>query len=97
MIIIINTIIIILNKVACGFIAGFLHYFFLASFLWMLLEGVHIVLMLVQVFDASRSRLPYYYATAYGACTSSAMQAQSHALSLSHTRTLSLSSRERAR
>ncbi|XP_025110170.1 adhesion G protein-coupled receptor L1-like [Pomacea canaliculata] len=53
------------NRVACGFIAGFLHYFFLASFLWMLLEGVHIVLMLVQVFDASRSRLPYYYATAY--------------------------------
>ncbi|KAK7487541.1 hypothetical protein BaRGS_00021243, partial [Batillaria attramentaria] len=50
---------------ACGLVAGFLHYFFLAAFLWMLMEGVHIVLMLVQVFDASRSRLPYYYAAAY--------------------------------
>ena len=50
----------------CGVIAGCLQYFFLAAFLWMLLEGVHIVLMLVQVFDASRSRLPYYYAAAYG-------------------------------
>lgn len=53
------------NRLACGLVAGFLHYFFLAAFLWMLLEGVHIVLMLVQVFDASRSRLPYYYASAY--------------------------------
>nr|KAG5700101.1 hypothetical protein BaRGS_029851 [Batillaria attramentaria] len=53
------------NRLACGLVAGFLHYFFLAAFLWMLMEGVHIVLMLVQVFDASRSRLPYYYAAAY--------------------------------
>ncbi|XP_076463295.1 adhesion G protein-coupled receptor L4-like isoform X2 [Babylonia areolata] len=54
------------NRVWCGIVAGCLHYFFLATFLWMLMEAVHIVLMLVQVFDASRSRLPYYYASAYG-------------------------------
>lgn len=54
------------NRLACGIVAGLLHFFFLSAFLWMLLEGVHIILMLVQVFDASRSRLPYYYAAAYG-------------------------------
>ncbi|KAL8604746.1 hypothetical protein ACOMHN_017705 [Nucella lapillus] len=53
------------NRVACGVVAGFLHYFFLATFMWMMMEAVHIIFMLVQVFDASRSRMPYYYAAAY--------------------------------
>ncbi|XP_070194842.1 adhesion G protein-coupled receptor L4-like isoform X1 [Littorina saxatilis] len=53
------------DRLACGVVAGLLQYFFLAAFLWMMMEGVHIVLMLVQVFDASRSRMPYFYAGAY--------------------------------
>ncbi|XP_053395247.1 adhesion G protein-coupled receptor L4-like isoform X2 [Mercenaria mercenaria] len=55
------------NKVACAIIAGFLHYFFLSAFTWMFVEGIHIVFMLVQVFDAARSRLKYYYMIGYGA------------------------------
>ncbi|XP_060590681.1 adhesion G protein-coupled receptor L3-like isoform X2 [Ruditapes philippinarum] len=55
------------NKIACAVIAGFLHYFFLSSFTWMFVEGIHIVFMLVQVFDAARSRLKYYYIIGYGA------------------------------
>ncbi|GFN80119.1 adhesion g protein-coupled receptor l3 [Plakobranchus ocellatus] len=54
------------HQVACSVIAGFLHFLFLAAFAWMFLEGVHIIFMLVQVFDASRSRLPYYYIAGYG-------------------------------
>ncbi|XP_046544742.1 adhesion G protein-coupled receptor L3-like [Haliotis rubra] len=54
------------NKLACTLIAGFLHYFFLSVFMWMFIEGIHMVIMLVQVFDAAKSRLPYYYMTGYG-------------------------------
>ncbi|XP_046357027.2 adhesion G protein-coupled receptor L3-like [Haliotis rufescens] len=54
------------NKLACTLIAGFLHYFFLCVFMWMFIEGIHMVIMLVQVFDAAKSRLPYYYMTGYG-------------------------------
>ncbi|BFZ16751.1 hypothetical protein BsWGS_19790 [Bradybaena similaris] len=53
-------------QIACSVIAGFLHFFFLAAFVWMFIEGLHIIFMLVQVFDASRSRLPYYYLAGYG-------------------------------
>ncbi|CAL1535432.1 unnamed protein product [Lymnaea stagnalis] len=52
--------------VLCSVIAGFLHYFLMAAFTWMFLEGLHIIFMLVQVFDSSRSRVPYYYLTGYG-------------------------------
>ncbi|XP_060590679.1 adhesion G protein-coupled receptor L2-like [Ruditapes philippinarum] len=55
------------NMVACAIIAGFLHYFFLSSFTWMFVEGIQILFMLVQVFDAAKSRLRYYYAIGYGA------------------------------
>lgn len=55
------------QKVACAAIALLLHFFFLSAFTWMLMEGVHIVVMLVQVFDAAKSRLKYYYLVGYGA------------------------------
>jgi len=35
-------------QMACSIIAGILHYFFLASFAWMCLEGVQLYLMLVE-------------------------------------------------
>ncbi|XP_041357140.1 adhesion G protein-coupled receptor L4-like isoform X2 [Gigantopelta aegis] len=54
------------NQLACTLIAAVLHYFFLCMFTWMLIEGLHMVFMLTQVFDAAKSRLPYYYMVAYG-------------------------------
>nr|XP_022315237.1 adhesion G protein-coupled receptor L3-like [Crassostrea virginica] len=55
------------QKVACAAIALLLHFFFLSAFTWMLMEGIHIGIMLVQVFDAAKSRLKYYYLVGYGA------------------------------
>ena len=41
------------DPLTCSIIAASLHYFFLAAFAWMLLEGFQIYLMLVKVFDVS--------------------------------------------
>jgi hypothetical protein len=41
------------NAGLCATVAGFLHYFFLASFSWMLVEGIHVYYMLVKVILAS--------------------------------------------
>lgn len=51
---------------ACGIIAGVLHYFFLSSFAWMFLEGLQLYIMLVEVFEAERSRSKYYFLVGYG-------------------------------
>ncbi|XP_053324852.1 adhesion G protein-coupled receptor L4 [Spea bombifrons] len=37
------------NKLLCAVIAGSLHYFFLAAFAWMCIEGIHLYLMVVGV------------------------------------------------
>ncbi|XP_048845272.1 adhesion G protein-coupled receptor L2-like isoform X2 [Brienomyrus brachyistius] len=52
-------------KVGCSIIAGILHFFFLASFAWMCLEGVQLYLMLVDVFESEYSRKKYYYISGY--------------------------------
>ncbi|XP_051529209.1 adhesion G protein-coupled receptor L2 isoform X4 [Myxocyprinus asiaticus] len=52
-------------RVACSIIAGILHYFFLASFAWMCLEGVQLYLMLVDVFESGYSRRRYFYMMGY--------------------------------
>ncbi|WAR24907.1 AGRL2-like protein, partial [Mya arenaria] len=57
------------HLIACAVIAGVLHFFFTSSFFWMFLEGIHILFMLVQVFDAARSRVKYYYLVGYGTCS----------------------------
>ncbi|KAJ8264161.1 hypothetical protein GJAV_G00145910 [Gymnothorax javanicus] len=41
------------DKVGCGVVAGLLHYFFLAAFCWMLLEGVQLYRMVVLVFNTT--------------------------------------------
>ncbi|XP_043940453.1 adhesion G protein-coupled receptor L1-like isoform X3 [Protopterus annectens] len=51
--------------IACPIFAGLLHYFFLAAFSWMCLEGVHLYLMLVEVFESEHSRWKYYYLCGY--------------------------------
>uniref|UniRef100_A0A8C1L2V3 Adhesion G protein-coupled receptor L2a n=1 Tax=Cyprinus carpio TaxID=7962 RepID=A0A8C1L2V3_CYPCA len=52
-------------RMACSIIAGILHYFFLASFAWMCLEGVQLYLMLVDVFESEYSRRKYFYMAGY--------------------------------
>ncbi|XP_067218567.1 adhesion G protein-coupled receptor L2-like isoform X1 [Chanodichthys erythropterus] len=51
--------------IICSVIAGLLHFFFLAAFSWMCLEGVQLFLMLVEVFESEFSRRKYYYASGY--------------------------------
>lgn len=46
-------------------VAVLLHYFYLASFGWMLLEGVYLYIMVVEVF-ASTVKLLYLYLFAWG-------------------------------
>lgn len=56
---------IVLTQIGCAIIAGILHFFFLASFSWMCLEGVQLYLMLVEVFESEYSRKKYYYVSGY--------------------------------
>ncbi|XP_036067392.1 adhesion G protein-coupled receptor L2 isoform X19 [Oryzias melastigma] len=53
------------HRIGCAIIAGILHFFFLASFSWMCLEGVQLYLMLVEVFESEYSRKKYYYVSGY--------------------------------
>lgn len=53
------------SQIACPIFAGLLHYFFLAAFSWMCLEGIHLYLMLVEVFESEYSRKKYYYLGGY--------------------------------
>ncbi|KAI1891975.1 hypothetical protein AGOR_G00149240 [Albula goreensis] len=52
-------------RIGCAIIAGILHFFFLAAFAWMCLEGVQLYLMLVEVFESEYSRKKYYYVSGY--------------------------------
>lgn len=54
------------DKVVCAIIAGCLHFFFLTSFAWMCLEGIQLYFMLIEVFEAERSRVRWFYAFGYG-------------------------------
>ncbi|XP_070563629.1 adhesion G protein-coupled receptor L2-like isoform X2 [Ptychodera flava] len=54
------------KELMCTIIAAFLHYFFLAAFAWMSLEGIQLYVMLVEVFEAEHSRRKYYYPYGYG-------------------------------
>ncbi|XP_057187538.1 adhesion G protein-coupled receptor E5 isoform X2 [Triplophysa rosa] len=53
------------NRVACSVVAGLLHFFFLAAFCWMLLEGVQLYRMVVLVFHTTIKHL-YMYMLGYG-------------------------------
>ncbi|KAL1005091.1 hypothetical protein UPYG_G00054400 [Umbra pygmaea] len=53
------------NKGGCGLVAGLLHFFFLGSFSWMLLEGVQLYQMVMLVFNSAIRPL-YLYAVGYG-------------------------------
>lgn len=53
------------NRIFCGVVAGLLHYFFLAAFAWMFLEGFHLYAMLVEVFEPEHPRARWYCTCAY--------------------------------
>uniref|UniRef100_A0A8C1YG07 Si:ch211-241f5.3 n=1 Tax=Cyprinus carpio TaxID=7962 RepID=A0A8C1YG07_CYPCA len=53
------------NKVGCAVVAGILHYFFLAAFCWMCLEGVQLFRMVVLVFNTTLRPI-YMFAAGYG-------------------------------
>ncbi|XP_045488192.1 latrophilin Cirl-like isoform X1 [Pieris rapae] len=53
------------DRILCGVIAGLLHYFFLAAFAWMFLEGFHLYAMLVEVFEPERARARWYCVGGY--------------------------------
>ncbi|XP_069460068.1 adhesion G protein-coupled receptor E5 isoform X2 [Ambystoma mexicanum] len=54
------------NKTACGIVAGLLHYFYLAAFCWMCLEGVELYLMVVKVFKTNAMKKRYMVLAGYG-------------------------------
>lgn len=53
-------------QILCAVIAGLLHFFFLAAFAWMCLEGIQLYVMLIEVFEAEKSRVKWYYLFGYG-------------------------------
>ncbi|XP_077356752.1 adhesion G protein-coupled receptor L3-like isoform X6 [Festucalex cinctus] len=54
------------QPVACAVFAALLHFFFLAAFTWMFLEGVQLYILLVEVFESEHSRRRYFYMVGYG-------------------------------
>uniref|UniRef100_A0A5S6QF12 Latrophilin Cirl n=1 Tax=Trichuris muris TaxID=70415 RepID=A0A5S6QF12_TRIMR len=55
------------DRVTCGVVAVLLHYFFLAAFAWMLLEGFQLYSLLIEVFESGHNRRRYFYSFGYGA------------------------------
>ncbi|XP_017280835.2 adhesion G protein-coupled receptor E1-like [Kryptolebias marmoratus] len=53
------------NKVGCAVVAGMLHFFYLAAFCWMCLEGIQLFRMVVLVFNTSFNTI-YMMAGGYG-------------------------------
>uniref|UniRef100_A0A672NXY5 Adhesion G protein-coupled receptor L3-like n=1 Tax=Sinocyclocheilus grahami TaxID=75366 RepID=A0A672NXY5_SINGR len=54
------------QPIVCAVFAALLHFFFLAAFTWMFLEGVQLYIMLVEVFESEYSRTKYFYLSGYG-------------------------------
>ncbi|XP_077598691.1 adhesion G protein-coupled receptor L3-like isoform X4 [Stigmatopora nigra] len=54
------------QPIACAIFAALLHFFFLAAFTWMFLEGVQLYILLVEVFESEHSRRRYFYLAGYG-------------------------------
>ncbi|XP_053907715.1 adhesion G protein-coupled receptor E5-like [Cuculus canorus] len=54
------------NPVACAVVAALLHFSFLAAFCWMGLEGLHLYVLLVRVFEPSWLRVRHLLLVGYG-------------------------------
>jgi len=56
----------VVNETACTGIAMMLHYFLLASFGWMLMEGLFLYFSVIKVFTDGKSNLLYFFLFAWG-------------------------------
>ncbi|XP_036375616.1 cadherin EGF LAG seven-pass G-type receptor 1 [Megalops cyprinoides] len=54
------------NPFVCTVIAILLHYFYMCTFAWMFVEGLHIHRMLTEVRNINRGRMRFYYAIGWG-------------------------------
>ena len=56
----------VLVQTLCAVVAGLLHFSFLAAFTWMCLEGLHLYVLLVRVFEPSWLRVWHALVSGYG-------------------------------
>ena len=50
------------SQVLCITVAAFMHYFYLSSFCWMLIEGVMLYLLIIEVYNTElKLRLCYCF------------------------------------
>ncbi|KAK0058290.1 adhesion G-protein coupled receptor D1, partial [Biomphalaria pfeifferi] len=54
------------DKVVCAVVAVALHYLYTATFVWMLVEGLHLYSQVVRVFGTEKSRILYYIFFGWG-------------------------------
>ncbi|KAJ8392025.1 hypothetical protein AAFF_G00083350 [Aldrovandia affinis] len=54
------------NQFVCSVIAILLHYFYMCTFAWMFVEGLHIHRMLTEVRDINHGHMRFYYAIGWG-------------------------------
>ncbi|XP_028512911.1 adhesion G-protein coupled receptor D1, partial [Exaiptasia diaphana] len=54
------------HETLCKVIAGVLHYLYMVSFTWMLIEGVHLYLKVVKVFGIENIKIRQYYIIGWG-------------------------------
>ncbi|XP_078075098.1 adhesion G protein-coupled receptor L4 [Mustelus asterias] len=57
------------NKLVCSIVAGLLHYFFLAAFAWMCIEGIHLYLIVIGVIYNKGFLHRNFYIFGYGSPT----------------------------
>ncbi|XP_078727412.1 cadherin EGF LAG seven-pass G-type receptor 2-like isoform X2 [Lampetra fluviatilis] len=54
------------NQFACTVIAILLHYFFMCTFAWMFVEGLHVYRMLTEMRNINHGHMRFYYSTGWG-------------------------------
>eukprot|EP00795_Rhopilema_esculentum_P016193 gene16191-7563_t len=54
------------NKIVCTVFATLLYYFLLVAFLWMLMEGIQLYILLVQIFPRGEGFKKQYYVVCWG-------------------------------
>ncbi|XP_067138974.1 latrophilin Cirl-like isoform X4 [Centruroides vittatus] len=53
-------------KILCSVLAGLVHYFLLASFVWTFLDSFQLHITLVNLYETNKSRMKWYYLAGYG-------------------------------
>ena len=55
-------------QIVCTIFATLLYYFLLVAFLWMLMEGIQLYILLVQIFPRGEGFKKQYYVICWGKC-----------------------------